>query len=806
MAIKKLSKLENVGKFSNFKHNQDFRYGSGKSQNCNIVFGFNGSGKTTLSNVVSLFSKNSFLTEEEKKIIYDEIKNSDDSTIELELQGNSKAKYPSNNPHNKDFYVFNSNFVSSHVFDGKKGRIKKFSNVRGEIGSDETRAINKKIEELTNEKDALEMENALLDKRYEEIKKRRSASFNQTFLRGKLIPKQINEAILPSDDVGILESRITELTSDYKLSNKQEELNKDTQELQNSNFSLIVLDFQKAEELLSKNIQQLSKDILEKKIKEIQSLFLEDKYKQSVERWFRFGKEILEKTNEKDEKNCPICDTDISVNIESILANFEGYFNSDYESFLSEISNFSEKISSLIVTIEENEKVVESVLRIKLKYNNLFNELAVDTINFSDAKLCLDDLKKIFKLKNDNIQITLAKPNKIEEIINLLNSEIQKLSISRQEILKILQSKKLNPETIEREIKDAYKNIIIAEFDQIDESGVLKKYKDNAVRASFIEKDRTEGLPFWRNKLIEELVKIKAESKSISGYLSKMGMDNFEIDINENNPDQNIVVRYKNSNAEKNHLRNCLSEGEKTALAFAYFLSKFDNEVEKDRIKESVVLIDDPISSLDENRLYTTAHLIQSKFEEVKQLIVLSHNFLFLKFFNSFYKSGEGANCLFLSDEEISLLPEELKNFETPYFYMLRHILDYLDESRQSELYHDAKKYLPNFIRRVLETFLSFKFSKILAKTVRSRSPGLIEFNSSIDDTDMHDDDKKELKEKISEINGIADAHSHGNVHHTQECFYISKDDLKVLAKNAIYIIEKMDSLHKTSFVSALQK
>ena len=81
------------------------------------------------------------------------------------------------------------------------------------------------------------------------------------------------------------------------------------------------------------------------------------------------------------------------------------------------------------------------------------------------------------------------------------------------------------------------------------------------------------------------------------------------------------------------------------------------------------------------------------------------------------------------------------------------------------------------------------------------RSPGLNEFDKNIDNTDMEDKIKKELKSQIAEINRIADVHSHGNAHHTQENFYISEADLNTLSQKAISVIETMDNLHKTCFM-----
>jgi wobble nucleotide-excising tRNase len=471
-----------------------------------------------------------------------------------------------------------------------------------------------------------------------------------------------------------------------------------------------------------------------------------------------------------------------------------------YEKFISELKTKTDEVASAISLLDQYEKNAEKLDKLFTKYEKLLSQLVFEKFDFSIIKNDLTALEKALKAKIDNIQSVLSKPTDVSDNLTKLNNALTKLQNLKTGILSVLESKKLNTHTIEGNIRQTYNEIIVLEFNNLDNTGALEKYRNNKKRISVIEESKNEGLPFLKDKLREELKKLKAESKSISIYLVKMGIDHFDIDINENEEDENIVIKYKNSTNDKNKLKNCLSDGEKTALAFAYFLSKFENEINTpEKVKDSVVVIDDPISSLDDNRLYSTAHLIWRNFEEVKQLIVLSHNFLFLKFFNSFY-CGK-ANCLFLDGEKITDLPDELKNFETPYFYMLKTIIDFLDQNNQNVNYNEAKRYLPNFIRRVLETFLSFKFSRTVNKAGGHRSPGLNEFDENIDNTDMEDEIKKALKDKIAEINRIADAHSHGNAHHTQENFYISEADLKTLSQNAISVIETMDNLHKTCFV-----
>jgi len=800
--IIKISKLNKITRFSSITQEKIFKYGE-KGQNCNIIFGFNGSGKTTLSNIISFFANNSFISEDEKKEIYNDIKNGDDSIVELSIQGGSKIKYPASDIHSKNIYIFNSNFITTHVFNGTKGRLKKFSNIDAEIKNKEIDTINEQIEALEEEKKKLGQENRKISEKHEEITKEKSKEFGKilTDKNKRLTIQDLSNVQLSNNTIEELEARLALLSADYELSKKQADLTIDLEELRQLNFNTLTFNVEKIDEILTKNIQQLSKDALEKKIKEIQDLFSDEQHQQSVERWFKYGKDVLEKKSEHEKVSCPICNADISNNLDSLLKDYEGYFDESYESFILGLRTKIDEVLSIIILLDQYEKKVEKLNKFFIKYEKLLDGFLFEKFDFSAIKNDFEKLKRMLEEKNDNTQKVLNKPSSIYDNLLKLNKAITKFQNLKINILNTLDSKKLNTHTIEGNIRQTYNEIIISKLNNFNKTGSLEKYKNNKDRMLLIEKDENKGLPFFKNELRKELKKLKAESRSISKYLVKMGIDHFDIDINEGEEDENIIIKYKGSINDKRKLKNCLSDGEKTALAFAYFLSKFENEINTpEKVKDSIVVIDDPISSLDENRLYSTAYLIWRNFEEVKQLIVLSHNFLFLKFFNSFYRGK--ANCLFLDGTKIVDLPDELKNFETPYFYMLKTIIDFLDPTSQNVNYNEAKRYLPNFIRRVLETFLSFKFSRTVNKEGGYRSPGLNEFDENIDDTDMEDKVKNELKDKIAEINRIVDAHSHGNAHHTQENFYISEIDLKRLSQDAIFIIETMDNLHKTCFTN----
>lgn len=75
-------------------------------------------------------------------------------------------------------------------------------------------------------------------------------------------------------------------------------------------------------------------------------------------------------------------------------------------------------------------------------------------------------------------------------------------------------------------------------------------------------------------------------------------------------------------------LKQTLSEGDKNALAFAFFLARLQMN---SKLSESIVVFDDPISSLDYQRRHTTLNELIRISRKCKQLIVLSHDINFIK-------------------------------------------------------------------------------------------------------------------------------------------------------------------------------
>ena len=167
-----------------------------------------------------------------------------------------------------------------------------------------------------------------------------------------------------------------------------------------------------------------------------------------------------------------------------------------------------------------------------------------------------------------------------------------------------------------------------------------------------------------------------------------------------------------------------LSESERTAISFMYFLKSLSDT--GFNVKNGVVVVDDPVSSLDANSLYCAFGFMKARTANAGQLFVLTHNFtLFRQVRNWFHYLNRGkgkdvakhpAHFYMLSTASdgghrssiLGRLDPLLHEFESEYQYLFKRVFD--GANRQVAVASLASYYdLPNIARRLLEAFLAFK-------------------------------------------------------------------------------------------------
>ena len=88
-----------------------------------------------------------------------------------------------------------------------------------------------------------------------------------------------------------------------------------------------------------------------------------------------------------------------------------------------------------------------------------------------------------------------------------------------------------------------------------------------------------------------------------------------------------VAIRNNNNPPGEPSFRNTLSAGDRNTLALALFFSSLDQNPD---LAETIAVIDDPISSLDDHRSLATVQTVRHLVGQAKQVIVLSHSKRFL--------------------------------------------------------------------------------------------------------------------------------------------------------------------------------
>ncbi len=173
--------------------------------------------------------------------------------------------------------------------------------------------------------------------------------------------------------------------------------------------------------------------------------------------------------------------------------------------------------------------------------------------------------------------------------------------------------------------------------------------------------------------------------------------------------EKEVVVGYKIMRGEKPAVY--LSEGEKTAIAFVYFVVHLGDQ--DFNAADGIVVIDDPISSLDSNSLYQAFSFLKNAVKNATQVFILTHSFDFLKLLMNWRRSDGGAGYYMIKNNfpnnvrraYLDKMDKELCEYESEYHYLFKLLKQLRDEQDDSI----AKAYpVPNIARKVWDTFLMF--------------------------------------------------------------------------------------------------
>jgi len=329
----------------------------------------------------------------------------------------------------------------------------------------------------------------------------------------------------------------------------------------------------------------------------------------------------------EDSDICPFCQKP------TIDAKFkeqiEEYFNETFVNDTNLVRALSDKyISGLQTILNELFSIIEKE---KLNKNTKLNTQAIEAL-YRSLNLTFTTNKEILIAKSKEP----SRSFKLESIKDLVESIVKLLKQANNEIEKYNKLIADSQTAKVRLIADIWKFIINENTDYID--AFVKKEKGLIKGIEKLQKERDALLSAYKkldNEIKEDnkkVTNVQSSVDEINRLLMAYGFTNFTIVPAENNSYQ-----IKRANGEL--ARDTLSEGEITFITFLYFMQLVRGGVTPETANDNrVVVIDDPISSLDSTILFVVSSLIKEEINEVKQglgnvkqIIILTHNIYFHK-------------------------------------------------------------------------------------------------------------------------------------------------------------------------------
>jgi len=671
----------------------------------NVIYGWNGSGKTSLSNLFRQIQKRESITEGEAEIVVDQGRVSGTNF--------NTATLP-------DVRVFNRDTVQRNVFDVPN---QQFPPVFF-LGED----------------------SVIKQKRIEELKKKLSAAVDEQMKweRKKVAASGAVEAFSAEQAKAIknllavagggpfnnynaanFKSAVQRLAGSDPKPNELTDQKRDEYLASRESRSMdkvleLEMTFPDFPGLTQKTQQILQRSLISKVI----SVLSENP---QIASWVSDGLGLH--TGSNFSKTCHFCDQQLP---ESRIKTLENHFNDEFKRFQNEVDTLISEVERSLIIISKIDFPSKSAL-----YSHLQAKYVVKTTALGNHVVLIG---MYLNALNNALKAKKAEPFKVFELRSFLigkkdsDDPSSKLEIIFQaviaggaqaaniigestfkEIKEILREHNKHTDNFAKAVSDARSELA---QDEVLKSLVEWKAKSDAVT---VAQNKFSEIQESASVLKSEIVHLETEvrqhrrpavelNKEIASYL---GRDELRFEVEQNG------YRITRNGQSATHL----SEGERTAIAFLYFLKSL-NGTDFD-IKTGIVVIDDPVSSLDTNSLFSAFGFMKQRTLEAGQLFVLTHNFTFFRQVRNWYYNMKGqksdniakhpARFYMLSPTQenglrsatLEALDPFLHQYESEYHYLFKRVY----EEGQRPLGRGLETHygIPNIARRLLESFLAFR-------------------------------------------------------------------------------------------------
>ncbi len=415
----------------------------------------------------------------------------------------------------------------------------------------------------------------------------------------------------------------------------------------------------------------------------------------SNEDWVAWGREYI-----KDNSICPFCQKETIT--EEFKKQLESYFDTSYQESIETIKEKMEDYASRTAgALERLDKIVETEQ--KNQQTKLNTEIFKRIIETLKSKINRNQQKMHDKSKEMSRSFKLeSTKNEIKEIRDLIDTANQQIANHNETIKDTKNQKKICVEQTWKFLVNEFKSDI-QKYNK--KYCGLKKGINNLKKEISENQEKIERLENEIRELEKNMVSIKPIVNEINTLLKGYGFTNFGLACTEDEKS------YRIQREDDQLVGETLSEGEVTFITFLYYYHLAKGSLkENDISKNKVLVIDDPISSLDSNILFIVSVLVKDLMKEameektnIKQIIILTHNTYFYKEITLEYDlkcyQGKYSFWIIKKDNNVSKIKDYKENPIKNSYELL------WQEVKQAKENNASWVSLQNVMRRIIEYY-----------------------------------------------------------------------------------------------------
>ena len=303
------------------------------------------------------------------------------------------------------------------------------------------------------------------------------------------------------------------------------------------------------------------------------------------------------------------------------MQRLNAHFDDEHEQFLKRVDD---QIAHLRKTSAETEEVLlphdaDFYEDLTKEYKHAKSELIgalTTTRNFLDVLL-----KELTQKKGrpfDSYTLVTDLPKVQPSIVENVNQMVRKHNAKSDNFeVEVKQARKSLANHLVAEALDIFNQLVIS----------TNKFRSAVDKASSDVKCLKKKIDQLERDIVEHRRPAEELNKDMHNYL---GHSELQLTVK----DTGYAITRNDMSAD------ALSEGETTAIALLYFLKSLQDR--DFNLSQGVVVLDDPVSSLDANALYLAFGFIQERTKNAAQLFILTHNFIFFRNIRNWFHHLKG--------------------------------------------------------------------------------------------------------------------------------------------------------------------